>query len=236
MSWDSSATSAPRRGSCASIASRSRTRTLSMSAGARDAEVVGVGVERREHRRARAPAASAPFSSSVQSEALAVPRAEAAGVRRPQEVPADPHAPAPCGHPARQGRVAAGASRPAAGLRRTARRMPCVRTPTARCRPAWSVHARAKGGQGRAASARVVSPGCASWARHSPMAAECLNPWPEQGDATMTFGHRGQPVDDEAAVGGHGVEARRAPSRTDPTAPAGGRGRSARTSPRSRRR
>ena len=37
----------------------------------------------------------------------------------------------------------------------------------------------------------LLSPPVASWARHSPMAAECLNPWPEQGDATITRGAEG---------------------------------------------
>ena len=37
----------------------------------------------------------------------------------------------------------------------------------------------------------LLSPAVASWARHSPMAAECLNPWPEQGDATITRGAEG---------------------------------------------
>ena len=36
-----------------------------------------------------------------------------------------------------------------------------------------------------------LSPSVASWARHSPMAAECLNPWPEQGEATITRGVQG---------------------------------------------
>ena len=46
----------------------------------------------------------------------------------------------------------------------------------------------------------TLLPRVASWARDSPMAAECLKPWPEHGDATMTFGRSDLSWDDSVRI------------------------------------